>query len=488
MQLGRSIALPSLPLRKARETHFGPRGRRARGVFLRGAFCAAAACGDAAAIIASALVCGMTYHWAFYVSDGMATVFFLLGAALSVFFVAPGIVRDEYSLAQFNRPRTLLGKCFVHWNAAFVSAILLAFMSKTLADLSRVTMVLLYVVGFLTLVGVRSGFRRLARTLSSTQSPVARRVFLVGSEREIERFSSRYAPGDLGVRIVSASVVRSEETMKDDLALAAATARLLCPDDVIILLPWSETKAIEACIESFLRVPASISLGPEPILERYGDASIDELGGLPGLRLVRGPLRTFDLAVKRAMDIVGASIGLLVFAPIFSIVTIAIKLDSRGPALFSQRRYGFNQEPFRIYKFRSMRVAEDDRHVRQATQNDARITRVGAFIRRWNLDELPQLINVLEGDMSLVGPRPHALAHDQSFDRTVTLYARRHNVKPGITGWAQVNGYRGEIVTPNDIRKRVEHDLHYIDHWTPLLDLKIIFLTVFSRRAYRGAR
>jgi putative colanic acid biosynthesis UDP-glucose lipid carrier transferase len=168
-------------------------------------------------------------------------------------------------------------------------------------------------------------------------------------------------------------------------------------------------------------------------------------------------------------------------------IAAAIKISSPGPAIFRQRRYGFNQEPFRIYKFRSMSALEDGRKVVQATQNDLRVTRLGRFMRRTNLDELPQLINVLVGDMSLVGPRPHALAHDQSYEPSVTLYARRHNVKPGITGWAQVHGLRGEI-TPENLQARIAHDLYYIDNMSIWLDLQILWRTLMSKTAFKNAR
>ncbi|MBV9244967.1 MAG: sugar transferase, partial [Methylobacteriaceae bacterium] len=147
----------------------------------------------------------------------------------------------------------------------------------------------------------------------------------------------------------------------------------------------------------------------------------------------------------------------------------------------------FNQQSFRIVKFRSMITSEDGADVRQAVRNDSRITRVGAFMRRWNIDELPQLINVLKGDMSLVGPRPHALAHNQHYERKIALYARRHNVRPGITGWAQVNGFRGETATEDRMRSRIEHDLYYIDNWSLWLDLRILALTLLSPKAFRNA-
>jgi lipopolysaccharide/colanic/teichoic acid biosynthesis glycosyltransferase len=151
-----------------------------------------------------------------------------------------------------------------------------------------------------------------------------------------------------------------------------------------------------------------------------------------------------------------------------------------------QRRYGFNQEPFRIVKFRTMTTMEDHANLVSATRFDPRVTRFGAFLRRSSIDELPQLLNILFGDMSLVGPRPHALAHDQRYDSRIDLYARRHNVKPGITGWAQVCGLRGEIATEEKMRRRVEHDLYYVDNWSLWLDIKIIALTMFSPKVHSG--
>ncbi len=152
-----------------------------------------------------------------------------------------------------------------------------------------------------------------------------------------------------------------------------------------------------------------------------------------------------------------------------------------------QRRYGFNQQPFRIIKFRSMRALDDGAVIRQATAGDPRLTRVGRWLRRWNVDEIPQLFNVLTGDVSLVGPRPHALSHDHEYEQRVSLYARRHNVKPGITGWAQIHGYRSETDTDEKMRKRVEYDLFYIDNWSLWLDLQIMARTLLSRTAYRNA-
>ncbi len=182
-------------------------------------------------------------------------------------------------------------------------------------------------------------------------------------------------------------------------------------------------------------------------------------------------------AWKRAIDLGVAIPALLLLAPLMAAIALWVVLDSRGPVLFRQRRLGLGGQPFRILKFRTMTVLEDGEIVTQAHKNDARVTRAGSFLRRTSLDELPQLINVIKGEMSLVGPRPHAIAHDKYFAALIANYELRSRVKPGITGWAQVNGFRGETLTTEAIRQRVTLDLWYARHWHPVLDLKILLRT-----------
>jgi putative colanic acid biosynthesis UDP-glucose lipid carrier transferase len=199
----------------------------------------------------------------------------------------------------------------------------------------------------------------------------------------------------------------------------------------------------------------------------------------------RGPAQS---AQKRLLDVI-ASLGLLIFlAPTLLVIALAIRLDSAGPILFMQRRTGLNGVPFRIYKFRSMRVADDGDVVKQATRNDSRVTRVGRFIRRSSLDELPQLLNVLKGDMSLVGPRPHALAHDEYYGSSIADYNARFRARPGITGLSQVKGFRGETETVADMEQRIRFDNLYIENWSILKDVGILVSTAFvvplQRTAY----
>jgi Undecaprenyl-phosphate glucose phosphotransferase len=325
----------------------------------------------------------------------------------------------------------------------------------------------------------------------------AQRIFLIGTGDNVGAFVNRYEPWTLGINIVgcrfltpvvaSAPVEERRAILDRDLAEAAANVRKLEPDAIFVLLPWSATETIDRCAETFVSLPVEIHLGPEQILHKFEEAKFSTHGPVASLQLTPRPQTRREIIEKRIFDLLGAAGALIAATPFLILVAILIKLDSEGPIFFVQRRYGFNQRLFRIIKFRTMRALEDGPAIRQARQNDPRVTRIGRLLRRWNIDEVPQLFNVLTGDMSLVGPRPHALSHDREYEQRISRYARRHNVKPGITGWAQINGYRGETDTVEKMRKRVEHDLYYIDNWSLWLDCKIMVRTVLSSSAYRNA-
>ena len=263
--------------------------------------------------------------------------------------------------------------------------------------------------------------------------------------------------------------------------------RKLQPDDIVILATAADLPRSARLADALSELPVSLHVIPVETRELLGSGRLGDLGSLVTIQLLRPPLSAFDGLVKRGVDIVAALAGLVILSPLLLMVSIAIKLDSQGPVLFRQTRHGYNNHPIRVFKFRSMTTMEDGQAFRQATRNDPRMTRVGRVIRRTNIDELPQLINVLLGEMSLVGPRPHPVAMNQMFQQHISPLSRRHNVKPGITGWAQVNGYRGETDTLEKMQRRFECDLYYIDNWSLLLDVKIILMTLFSKRAYTNA-
>ena len=211
------------------------------------------------------------------------------------------------------------------------------------------------------------------------------------------------------------------------------------------------------------------------------------LGHVPTMSLYETPFYGVDGWLKRLEDIVVGTAILMVIAIPMLIIGIAVRLTSPGPALFRQRRYGLNGEVINVLKFRSMSVMEDGQDIKQATKDDVRVTKFGAFLRRTNLDELPQFFNVIGGSMSIVGPRPHAVAHNELYRTKVRGYMLRHKVKPGITGWAQINGWRGETDTIDKMAKRVEYDLDYIRNWSLFWDIQIIFMTVFGAGTRRNA-
>ena len=209
-------------------------------------------------------------------------------------------------------------------------------------------------------------------------------------------------------------------------------------------------------------------------------ARIDHVRGIPVIGVCESPTDGVNAVLKRAFDVVFSAGALVALAPVLAVIALAVRLESPGPALFRQRRYGLNGGSIVVYKFRSMRVLEDGAQVTQARRDDDRVTRVGRFLRRWSLDELPQFINVLQGRMSVVGPRPHAVAHNEQYRRLIGGYMLRHKVKPGITGWAQVNGLRGETDTLDKMRARIEYDLDYLRNWSLELDLRIVARTVVT--------
>ncbi len=285
---------------------------------------------------------------------------------------------------------------------------------------------------------------------------------------------------------------RSAARLKDQLAglpyrggLDALTADIRAGgvDQVIIALPWSEEIYVRKVISRLTLTPVRIRLLPDAALLAYPERPMVMLGGLPMMTLFERPISGLDAITKRIEDISLAVLLTFLATPILLITAIAIKLDSRGPIFFRQPREGFNNQQFRIWKFRSMYVGDGQTMaVRQATRNDPRITRVGRFIRATSIDELPQLFNVLSGEMSVVGPRPHApstRAGEKYFPDVIQTYAARHKVKPGITGWAQAHGWRGETDTEEKLVNRVNHDLYYIEHWSVWLDIYIILRTFF---------
>ena len=461
------------------------------------AFFAVILLSDVLVIVAMACLTGVAYHLVVYREPGDILSFLEVGALAATIFVIPNLFRGEYVLANFFSFKPHLRRSIQLWNVTIICLLVLAFLAQISVIYSRGWIILFYGTTICMLLALRYGLVQatvlgIRAGLISTQ-----RIFLIGAGKHIEGFVARYRPWTLGVNVVGCQFLAPAEpgsppemrhqTLEQDLEEALRSARSVEPDAIFLLVPWSATDTINRCAAAFLALPVEIHLGPEQVLDRFENVQLSKLGPMTSLQLTRVPLSRLERLKKRAFDLLFAGAALILLTPLLIAVAILIKLDSPGPVFFMQRRYGFNQTPFRIIKFRTMHTLDDGAVIPQARRNDPRVTRIGAWLRRWNIDEIPQLFNVLVGDMSLVGPRPHALSHNRDYEQRISLYARRHNVKPGITGWAQIHGLRGETDTDEKMKMRVEYDLFYIDNWSPGLDLQILFRTVLSAHSYRNA-
>ena len=470
---------------RGRTAEAGPSRRRAtRSV--RAQFAIAAAVLDLAVVMTSAVAIGLLHHAFIRRPGGLADSTLELSFALASIFAILNVLRNEYAMVNYLDVAGHIGRVALSWNMTFIMALVFMFAVRQTALLSRLPTILFYGVGLVAVTGSRLVLVHKLRLLVSEGRVSLVRIFIVGEESELRRFIERYEPWGAGVDIAASAVLRGRDTLHEDLSLAAAVARIVEPDEIFLLSSWTRPDVIDASVAAFMKVPAALHLGPHDDLDRFNKMRIARTGPITSFNIVRHPLSPIERSAKRLCDVVFASLLLVAFAPLFLLVAIAIKLDSKGPVLFVQRRGGFNQQSFRLYKFRSMLVAEDGVAVSQAVPGDARVTRVGGFIRRTSIDELPQLWNVVRGEMSLVGPRPHAIAHDHLYSRAIADYARRHNVKPGITGWAQIHGLRG-ATSDAAMETRIAHDLHYIDNWSLALDLRILLRTLLSSHAFKNA-
>jgi Undecaprenyl-phosphate glucose phosphotransferase len=261
-------------------------------------------------------------------------------------------------------------------------------------------------------------------------------------------------------------------------------ARVSRVDMLIVSLPLTAESRVLTMLKRLWILPVDIRLSAHNNKLRFRPRAYSYVGAVPMLDIFDKPINDWDSVAKRAFDIVFSLLGIIALSPVMLATAIAIKLDSRGPVIFRQKRHGFNNEAIEVYKFRSMYTDMCDPTARNAVaKGDPRVTRVGRFIRKTSIDELPQFFNVLQGRLSLVGPRPHSVyaqTHDRLFHEVVDGYFARHRVKPGVTGWAQINGWRGEIDNDEKIERRTEFDLYYIENWSLWLDLKILFMTPFK--------
>ncbi len=380
------------------------------------------------------------------------------------------------------------------WTALFLGVLAIFFMLKLGEAVSRVWLVSWYAGGLAAIIVSRVALSFGLRALTRNGRLERRTAIVGGGEAGSGLIQALEAQRDSGVRIVGVFDDRNDDRSPDtvsgypklgtveDLVEFARRTHL---DLVIFTLPISAEQRLLHMLRKLWVLPIDIRLSAHMSKLRFRPHSYSYIGAVPVLDVFDKPIADWDMVVKMTFDRVVGALALIVLSPIMLFTALAVKLDSRGPALFRQKRYGFNNEMIEVFKFRSMYVEQSDANAAKlVTKGDPRVTRVGRFIRKTSLDELPQLFNVVfKGNLSLVGPRPHAAhakAEERLYDQVVDGYFARHKVKPGITGWAQINGWRGETDTEEKIQRRVEHDLYYIENWSVLFDMYILAMTPVS--------
>jgi putative colanic acid biosynthesis UDP-glucose lipid carrier transferase len=443
---------------------------------------------DLALIFASALGAEILYHSLPNDLEGEFAHTMAAATFVAVLFVAAMRVQKLHSLNRLilmdDQARSVLSA----WCGAFLILASGVFTWGVSHDLSRGDILLFWALGAATLLAHRVfWWAVLPRALESGALRGRTAVSLTCEEAIPQRFVENLTRH--GYHIVAHFHIPPNEPFADEVIDNAISICRTSKIEEIVLFVDPERMSQLRSIAKRLRVlPLPVTFVPLGTLSQLFQRAHNDIGETVAIELQRAALSPTEQVVKRVVDIVVSLAALALLSPLMLAVAIAIKLDSEGPVFFRQTRHGFNGRPFRCYKFRSMRVMENGDVVRQAERQDARVTRVGFWIRRFSIDELPQLLNVFYGDMSIVGPRPHASSHDRYFMSAIEKYAFRHHVKSGITGWAQVSGARGETETLDKMQRRVELDLWYINNWSIWLDFSIMVRTIFvifsGRKAY----
>ena len=415
-----------------------------------------------------------------------------VGALASFIYIVRMNGSGYYELQESTKPRVELREILICWFTTGLLLALIAFLLKISATYSRGAFIMFYILAPMALLGTRKATKAVLAHAVARGALGGRDTVLIGDLSEMAGLQRSDLISLCGVPDVRRFTLSREEDesprSSNDARIISAAASFVRHHNcrqVLIALPWSDAGRIEFIRDQIKTLPVAVRLVPDKSIRSLSELAA--LSSAPTLQLQRAPLSGVQHLVKRTTDIVLASLVLLFFLPIMAIAAIAIKLDSTGPVIFRQIRKGFNGKHFLILKFRTMKVQENGTKVVQATYDDSRVTTIGRLLRSSSIDELPQLWNVLRGDMSLVGPRPHALAHDNYFETLLSDYAFRHQLKPGITGWAQCNGARGATPTVEHIAKRVKLDLWYINNWSFWLDMLIIIKTVYEVLRKRNA-
>jgi Undecaprenyl-phosphate glucose phosphotransferase len=388
-----------------------------------------------------------------------------------------------YRLDPVMRPLAYADKLVIAFATTFLFVLAAAFSIKASEIFSRVWMANFAVGACLGTLGVRVLCGLIIGKLAD-RGIFARHVIVVGAHEQAGKLLDYLKASQPRFVSVVRSFISPQGAAHGD---AIPSWEQICTyvrahkvDDIILALPWSQDQQIAKCVEKLRELPVNVYLASDLVGFRLPlHPSPDHFGDIPVVEVMGQPFAGWDGVKKRALDYTLALIALPIVLPIMAIIAVAIKLESPGPVFFRQLRYGFANEAFAIWKFRTMwHDSRQPKKTLQAVEGDLRITRVGRFLRRSSLDELPQIFNVINSTMSFVGPRPHAVDHNEEYSRLIGGYFARHRVKPGITGWAQVNGLRGPTLTVESMEARVKHDIFYTENWSLPFDLKILAMTV----------
>lgn len=375
------------------------------------------------------------------------------------------------------------------WSLVSVLLLVVGFFAKLGSDFSRVVIGSWMLATAILMISWRMVFRQILRSMRA-RGYNSRTAVIVGlNDSALRMRDEMNNKPDLGMRFAGffddRCSTRLQEDHPDEVLMGTISELIERTksgefDLIFIALPLKAQKRIAQILERCGDTTASVHLIPDFFTYNLLHARMGSVGEVQTISIYDTPIFGFNDFLKRSFDVVFSSLVLLLISIPMLFIAAAVKLTSPGPIIFKQVRYGLDGKRIFVWKFRSMSTMDNGDRVVQATKGDARITKVGAFIRKTSLDELPQFINVLQGRMSVVGPRPHAVAHNEEYRKLIPYYMLRHKVKPGITGWAQINGYRGETDTLDKMEGRVDYDLDYIRNWSLLMDIKIVFLTVFK--------
>lgn len=436
------------------------------------------------------IIVGGLYASTFAYGNAWTSDYLALGLVSLSLFYWIARQRGLYDSWRLEEISAELRQVFSTWGTVALYLLAIAFVTKMSSDFSRISVTTWFIATPLLLVSARIFGRSLLKHARS-KGYNTRECAIVGADHLAQRLARKiqHAPW-MGLNIhgfydnllerhhvPDQNLGLSVQGTLDQLVKEAKAGRF---DIIYLAMPMKAVKLMQELVLELADSSAQVEFVPDVFTFNMLNSRVKDVGGLPTISVYDTPMDGLGALAKRLEDIALASLILIMIAAPMLLIAAAVKFTSAGPVIFKQRRYGLNGDPIYVWKFRSMTTSDNGDVIKQASRDDERVTSVGRFLRRTSLDELPQFFNVLQGSMSIVGPRPHAVAHNEEYRQEISGYMQRHLVKPGITGWAQINGLRGETDTLEKMAKRIDHDMYYIRNWSLGMDLRIIFLTIFK--------